>query len=118
MSDDNLCDGSQDGCTGGNEFMTAPCPIHSGRGPRPFGDGVMTTITDEYMVPERQRMWEGFCFQCPNCQAESIMVNQYTAPNGVAVCCNPECGKKAHVNSHIVTDFVKKLTLKMAQRRT
>lgn len=100
------------GCTCG-EFMTAPCPIHSvpdkSADPQNFGE-VITTVTDNFIIPERMREWAGFVFRCPNCGLDSIMVNNDTAPTGIAVCINPACAKKAFIKSAIVTDFVKKLT--------
>lgn len=112
MSEKETVEKKVEGCTCG-EFMTAPCPIHSApeesADPHNFGEA-LTTITDNFMTKDRIGTWSGFVFRCPNCGLESVMVNHDSAPEGIAVCCNPKCAKKAFIKSAIVTDYVKKIT--------
>ena len=115
-----LCDGSVEGCNGGNEFRTSPCPIHdikivNEENVNKFGD-VLTTITDEDLTPRRVTQWVGFEFICPNCGINSILVNSYTAPDQVVLCVNPECGKKAFVQSSIVNKKVEEVVALLRQK--
>lgn len=99
-----LCDGSIEGCNGGDEFITSPCPIHSksvlNEENKQFGSQVLT-ITDANLASPNQQSFTGFVFNCPACELPSVMVN----PHMGKVCCN--CGQRVMVKSKMITKLIR-----------
>ncbi|MEE9573499.1 MAG: hypothetical protein V3W20_10655 [Candidatus Neomarinimicrobiota bacterium] len=115
--DNNICDGSIEGCNGGDEFVTAPCPVHS-KIEKEKLDGIALVVTDidfscrdqfenkDKLTKQDQSVFVGFLFNCPSCKAPSIMVN----PTGFRFC--PACGRKVIVKSAMLTTFIRKKGVK------
>ena len=112
-SDILLCDGSVEGCNGGDEFVTVSCPVHS-KIEKEILDGVALIVTDNdlscrnqledknKLTKQDQSVFVGFLFNCPSCKTPSVMVN----PTGFSFC--PTCGRQIVVKSAMLTAFIRK----------
>lgn len=82
-------------CNCDAEFKSGPCPIHQ-------KDVVINRdaiVTDENLVKEHYRRWEGLVFTCPKCSEDSIM--DFSGYCGA-------CGAKILIQSKILTDVINK----------
>ena len=101
-------------CTKDDEYKTSPCTCAacisaentSGIEKQPYVQkGVV--VTDNDLVPNEIVQWVGYTFICPSCGKPSILDMMNYCPN---------CGIRALIRSHKVTDFINKLELKQTNK--
>jgi hypothetical protein len=83
-------------------FVTEPCPVHPNGSYDPYlnqsteEDAVV--IKDEFLVPDKIRVWKGHVFKCPECNTDAIMhFFKYCS----------KCGAPIIVESYEVSNFIR-----------
>jgi ribosomal protein L37E len=86
-------------CSCHDEFKTEVCPIHFKIPDE--DDKEVIIITDEHLVPEEMRQWNGYAYKCPKCGQETIL-------HLMKYCGN--CGIGLIIKSAKLTSFIEELT--------